>query len=61
MSDTPEKPEGYTKEHADYLRDLRESGVTNMWGAGDYLIERFNIDDALATKYLFYWMKTFRK
>jgi hypothetical protein len=30
-----------TKEHADYLMALRDSGVTNMWGAAPFLHAAF--------------------
>jgi hypothetical protein len=33
-----------TKEHYDYLIALRDSGVTNMWGAAPYLQEYFGLD-----------------
>lgn len=53
------KPEGLTNEHLEYLDELRESGVTNMFGAAPYLEIGFDIDTATARKYLSYWMKTF--
>jgi len=37
MATTTERPEIVTDEHLDYLDELRESGVTNMFGAGAYL------------------------
>jgi hypothetical protein len=55
-----EKPENLTDEHLEYLDELRESGVTNMFGARPYLIAEFpelKIDEA--GKILSYWMKTF--
>jgi hypothetical protein len=56
---TIEKPEGLTEEHLDYLDDLRESGVVNMFGARPYLALAFNLDQETAGKYLTYWMRTF--
>ncbi len=47
------------KKYFDYLNDLRESGVTNMWGAGEYLVEEFGIDAAEAKEILVEWIKTF--
>jgi len=47
------------KKYFDYLNDLRESGVTNMWGAGEYLVEEFGIDAAEAKDILVEWIKTF--
>ncbi len=40
---TIEKPEIVEDEHLDYLDDLRESGVTNMWGAPAFLEDRYDI------------------
>ena len=42
-----------------YLDDLRESGVTNMYGAGEYLIDEFDMDEKYARKVLIKWMKTY--
>jgi hypothetical protein len=47
------------KKYFDYLNDLRKSGVTNMWGAGEYLVEEFGIDAAEAKEILVEWIKTF--
>ena len=33
MSNEITKPDGITDSHLEYLDALRESGVTNMWGA----------------------------
>ena len=43
----------------DYLDDLRESGVTNMYGAGTYLREDFGMDKQHSHKVLGAWMKEF--
>ena len=58
MADT-KKPEGYTQEHADYLDGLRDSGATNMLGAGSFLEDRFGLSKNDARDYLLYWMKSF--
>jgi hypothetical protein len=42
-----------------YLDDLRESGVTNMFGARPYLVRTFKFDEKTAGKYLSAWMATF--
>ena len=42
-----------------YLDDLRESGVTNMYGAAPYLCENYGLDRKLAGEVLGYWMRTF--
>lgn len=47
------------KEMFDYLNDLRDSGVTNMFGANPYLKEEFNIDASEASQVLSKWMKLF--
>ena len=54
-----EKPEYVTDEHLEYLDDLRESGITNMFGAGSYLEDEFGMDSETAGKALSYWMNTF--
>ena len=58
-TETTERPEGLTDDHLYYLDLLRESGVTNMFGASSYLVEEFDIDSATAITYLTYWMRTF--
>jgi hypothetical protein len=55
-----ERPAIVTEEHLEYLDELRESGVTNMFGARPYLMLKFpllNIDEAGMV--LSYWMKSF--
>lgn len=54
-----ERPEVVTDEHLDYLDELRESGVTNMFGAGEYLESYFDIGTNDARKILGYWMESF--
>jgi len=44
-----------------YLDALRESGVTNMFGAGIYLQEEYGIDKYEARTILGFWMKDFGK
>lgn len=53
------RPENVTDEHLEYLDDLRESGVTNMFGASPYLVRRFSLQDTSAGEILDYWMDTF--
>ena len=43
----------------EYLDTLRESGVTNMFGAGQYLEQAFDIDRKEARDVLTEWMKTY--
>lgn len=60
MSDKPTpKPDGYGDEHKEFLNDLRESGVTNMFGAAPFVQEEFELTKAQARSYLGYWMETF--
>ncbi len=56
---TTERPEGLEDDHLYYLDLLRESGVTNMFGASSYLEAEFDIDSETARAYLTYWMRTF--
>ena len=41
------------------MDELRECGVTNMFGATVYIIEEFNIKKSEAHALLIEWMKTF--
>ena len=43
----------------DYLNKLRDSGVTNMFGAGSYLQAQFGLDKQTARTILSKWMKSF--
>lgn len=42
-----------------FLDDLRESGVTNMYGAGPYVQDEFGMDEIEAGRFLVSWMETF--
>lgn len=53
------KPDFVTDEHLAYLDDLRESGVTNMYGAASYVEDEFGIEPKPAKEILVYWMRTF--
>ena len=44
-----------------YLDELRESGVTNMYGAHKYVMEDFSMDKAMAIKLGQAWMGTFKE
>lgn len=44
-----------------YLDDLRESGITNMWGAGPYIQTEFEIDNIEARELVLEWMETFEE
>ena len=55
-----EKPEFVTEDHLELLDDLRESGVTNMFGAGPYVQEAFpELTKTQSGCVLLYWMGTF--
>ena len=43
----------------DYLERLRQSGVTNMFGACPYLERRFKIEHREASQILTKWMKNY--
>lgn len=49
-------------EHKQYLDTLRESGITNMFGARVYLMDEFpDLTKRLAQAILLEWMQTFGK
>jgi len=43
----------------EFLDGLRESGATNMFGAGKFLEEEFGLDKREARALLTKWMRTF--
>ena len=45
----------------EYLEVLRESGETNMFGAGVYLQKHFELPKDKAIMYLTDWMKSYNK
>ena len=47
------------EEVMNFLNVLRESGVTNMFGAGPYVEEEFSIDKREARRILRLWMHNF--
>lgn len=49
----------FVTEAFEFLDDLRDSGVTNMFGACPYLIEEFALTRAEASTILKGWMSTF--
>lgn len=49
------------KEMFDFLNDLRRSGITNMFGASPYLVDRFDIGEHEARKVLCKWMENFNE
>lgn len=52
-----DKPnDGVTVEQHNYLCRLRDSGITNMFGAAPYLMRRFGLDKYEAKDVLLAWM-----
>jgi hypothetical protein len=49
------------KEYFDYLVELRDSGVTNMWGAAPYLEQEFGLSRQDARDVLIAWIESFNK
>lgn len=49
------------EEHREYLVALRDSGVTNMWGAAVYLERDFGMTRREASDVLLQWIKSFDK
>lgn len=50
-----------TEEHKQYLDELRESGVTNMWGAPEFVERRFGVSWAEAKAIVGEWMQSKRE
>ncbi len=49
-----------TDEHLDYLDELRDSGKTNMFGAGSYVQQAYpELNRSETRQVLAYWMRTF--
>jgi len=48
------------EKYFDYLIQLRDSGVTNMFGAAPYLELEFGLSRSEAKKVLATWMSSFR-
>lgn len=49
------------KDYYLYLEKLRESGITNMYGAAPYLADAFDLDIATARTVLTDWMKNYKE
>jgi hypothetical protein len=58
---TIERPEIVTDDHLEFLDDLRESGATNMFGAGAYVEQGFGLNRKEANTIVGYWMKSFEE
>jgi hypothetical protein len=58
MSNTP-RPDFVTDDHLEYLDMLRESAVTNMFGAGPYVENHFGVSRSEAKTIVVYWMQSY--
>lgn len=47
-------------EYYEYLVRLRDSGVTNMWGAAPYLAREHGLSEKLSGQILCDWIASFR-
>jgi len=54
-----QRPEVVTDEHLEFLDELRESGITNMYGATPYIEQKFRASRKDALVILGYWMESF--
>lgn len=55
-----DRPAFCTEEMLEYLDELRESGVTNMFGASPYICSEFpHLTKQDAREVLSYWMHSF--
>ena len=61
MIDVVDINEGVDKKYNDFLLALRDSGVTNMFGAAPYLQTEFGLDKREAREILANWMKSFNE
>ena len=62
MDDINERPTCVEDGHLEYLDWLRESGQTNMFGAGAYIVRKFDeLNRCDAGIVLTYWMHTFEQ
>ena len=56
---TMQEQEAFEEEVFVYLDELRDSGVTNMYGAGPYIRDNFDVNREESHRILSKWMKTF--
>lgn len=54
------RPRIVNDDHLDFLDQLRESGETNMFGAGEYLVDEYEISKKDAKIILKYWIESFK-
>ena len=44
-----------------YLEELKESGITNMFGASSFIMADFKCSQYMSRRYLSAWMKNYQK
>ena len=49
------------QEAMEFLNSLRESGITNMFGAAPFVEDEFSIDKGEARRILQLWMRNFNE
>jgi len=59
MSEMIVRPDLMENEYLEYLDQLRDSGVVNMYGSPLYLAEEFELETTFACQVVTYWMKTY--
>ena len=57
--DTPEAEHVKLIEAFEFLDELRDSGVTNMWGATPFIVSRFHYTYKKATEIHLMWIRSF--
>ena len=53
-------PEPTQEQVFEFLVGLRDSGVTNMWGATPYIQKRFSMAEKPAGEWLVKWIESFK-
>jgi hypothetical protein len=56
-----DRPDLVTQKHLELLDDLRDSGYTNMFGAGRCLMREFSVSRSESHIILKYWIDTFQE
>lgn len=61
MAKQTRKTTDQEKQVFEYLNELRESGITNMFGASPYIQNQFAIEENESMKLLSLWMNNFNE
>lgn len=56
-----DRPQIVEDEHLEFLDKLRESGITNMFGAPEYVEKAFGLTRREASDAVKYWMESFEE